>query len=354
MVYPDEKLKKILLISGITGAVYGAFRYLLPLVVPFLFAYGTALCLRPSVRWLHRRLYIPYRGRRFVVPETMIGAVELVAAMGVIACVLYLGGSRLYAQMEHLIVDIPRWISALDRILTELCRGIERTLGLRDGVLVRLTAEMIRELTETVRQATMPKLVTNTVSLVRSAVDIGIFFLIYTVASILFLGEMEEIREKRSRSMFFREFMVVGQRVGTVCAVWLKTQMVIIVITSVLCTVGLRLIGSSYALLAGIGIGLLDALPLFGTGAILIPWGIFMFLRRAWFEGAVLIGLYVVCYLVRQFLEVKIMGDKVGLSSLETLIAMYVGLQLFGLTGLLLGPVGLLIVRDLLELYTGE
>ena len=43
MVKPGRKLKKIILIAGITGAVYGGFRYLLPLVVPFLFAYGTAL-----------------------------------------------------------------------------------------------------------------------------------------------------------------------------------------------------------------------------------------------------------------------------------------------------------------------
>ena len=52
MVSPEKKLKKFLLILGITGAVYGAFRYLLPLVVPFLCAYGTALFLRPSVRFL--------------------------------------------------------------------------------------------------------------------------------------------------------------------------------------------------------------------------------------------------------------------------------------------------------------
>ena len=45
---PDKKLKRILLIIGITGAVYGVFRYLLPLVVPFLLAWGLALMLRPT------------------------------------------------------------------------------------------------------------------------------------------------------------------------------------------------------------------------------------------------------------------------------------------------------------------
>ncbi len=63
MVSPEKKLKKFLLILGITGAVYGAFRYLLPLVVPFLCAYGTALFLRPSVRFLSNRIAVPFRGR---------------------------------------------------------------------------------------------------------------------------------------------------------------------------------------------------------------------------------------------------------------------------------------------------
>ena len=60
MVSPEKKLKKFLLILGITGAVYGAFRYLLPLVIPFLCAYGTALFLRPSVRLLSNRIAVPF------------------------------------------------------------------------------------------------------------------------------------------------------------------------------------------------------------------------------------------------------------------------------------------------------
>ena len=48
------------------------------------------------------------------------------------------------------------------------------------------------------------------------------------------------------------------------------------------------------------------------------------------------------------------MGEKVGLSPIETLVSMYVGIQLFGLTGFLLGPLGLLVIEDLTELYWVE
>ena len=48
------------------------------------------------------------------------------------------------------------------------------------------------------------------------------------------------------------------------------------------------------------------------------------------------------------------MGKKMGLSPLETLVAIYVGLQLFGLFGFLLGPIGLLIIKDFVEEYGEE
>ena len=118
-----------------------------------------------------------------------------------------------------------------------------------------------------------------------------------------------------------------------------------------ICTAGLFLIGNPYSLLLGLGIGLLDALPFFGTGSVLIPYGIFLLVRREWGKAAIIIGMYAVCYLLREFLEAKLMGSRMGLSPLETFIAMYVGLELFGIAGFILGPMGLLLTRDLVDIY---
>ena len=62
-----------------------------------------------------------------------------------------------------------------------------------------------------------------------------------------------------------------------------------------------------------------------------------------------LLAIYIICYFLREMMEAKMMGDKVGLSPLETLISMYVGLQLFGLLGFLLGPIGLLLIEDIVQ-----
>lgn len=74
---PGKKLKKIFLILGITGAVYGGFKYLPPLVVPFLCAYLAALWMGPSVRYFERRLTIRLGGKERRIPAAVIGGVEL-------------------------------------------------------------------------------------------------------------------------------------------------------------------------------------------------------------------------------------------------------------------------------------
>lgn len=104
-----------------------------------------------------------------------------------------------------------------------------------------------------------------------------------------------------------------------------------------------------YYFLLGTGIGLLDALPVLGTGTVLIPWAAADFFMGNWKGGLALLVLYGVCYFLREILEARMMGSQVGLSPLENLMAMYVGLELFGIAGFFLGPLGLLLIEDLTE-----
>ena len=117
---------------------------------------------------------------------------------------------------------------------------------------------------------------------------------------------------------------------------------------------GLLLLGNSYFLLLGPVIGLVDALPVFGAGTVLIPWFLISFLQGRWGQGLALLFLYLVCYLLRQVAEARLMGGQVGLTALETLFSMYVGLRLFGIAGFLLGPIGFLMIEDLLRIYGGN
>lgn len=326
-------------------------KFLLPLVVPFLFAYGMALWLRPSVRYLERRLSWKVGGRRRHLPASVIGAVELTVILGVVAIAVYIGGSRMVWQLERLAEAIPEGILWLDSALTGICRSVERQLGMRQEVLVSFFREMIRELGNTVRQVSMPALMSNSMVFFSWAAEGLLMFFLFFVSTLMFLQEMDEIRERKNRSMFHREFALLGRRLLSVGSAWLKAEVILLVVTSVFCVLGLWLIGNPYALLVGIGIGMVDALPFIGAGIVLIPWGICLWVQKQWWSGCVLLVLYLLCYFIRQCLEARLMGSHVGLTPLETLAAMYVGMKLFGFVGFLLGPIGLLMIEDLVELY---
>ncbi len=354
MVNPEKKLKKILFILGIAGAVYLGFRYLLPLVVPFLLAYGTALWLRPSVRYFRRKIQWRFRGETKRISGTLIGAVEIIAILSVISGVCYVGGSLLISQIRGLTESIPRWLTWLDVKLTGVCRSAERVLGLRDEYLVSTVRETIREFGEALKQASMPAIMNNSMDVLRHAIEAIVVLVIFVIATLMFLQEMDEIRERKSNSIFHREFAIIGRRLVSVVSAWIKSEVVIISVTAILCSLGLFLIGNEYALLFGIVIGLVDALPFLGAGSILIPWSVALFVQKKWMQGSLLLVVYVVCYFIRQVLEARIMGNKVGLTPAETLVSMYVGLKLFGVAGFLLGPVGLLMIEDLVGLYWME
>lgn len=351
---PEKKLKKILFILGITGAVYGCFRYLLPLVIPFLIAWGLALLLGPSAVWIADRCRITVCGKKRGIPAGAVAAAELLAAAAALAAGLYCGGMRLCQEAGLLMNQIPVWISALDRLLTGWCHELERGLCLKDDFLVVLVREMLRGLLAAVKQTAMPYVMANSVTIFRWGIGTTVFFVILMVSTGLGVQEMDRWMNRFAGSVYRREFEIIGRRLRIVANAYLKTQGIIMLLTAVICMAGFWLLKNPYYILAGVGIGILDALPVFGTGTVLVPWAVLMFFTGRWGRGLALIALYLICYFLREILEAKMMGDKVGLSPLETLIAMYVGLKLFGIPGFLLGPVGILLICDFVKAWEEE
>lgn len=347
----SNKQKKAGLTAAVTAAVYLSFRYLLPLVFPFLAAYLMALFLRPSAEFLEKRLRISVRGRTVGVSIGVIGGVELVLLCLLFAGLLAAGGRRFMEELDRFLKELPGRMEELALGWEQLEQSAERMLHLPVGTIGEMVRGMGRQEGGQVKEILLPQLLQKSVpaaaGIVRGIVVVVLFF----IASILSLQEMDELRRRRFDSLFHREFFLIGRRLALTGSAWLKTQAVIFLMTSTLSVLGLLLIGNPYYILGGIGIGFLDALPIFGTGTALVPWSIFLLFKREWGHALILFGLYLLCYFLREFTEAHLMGKKMGLSPLETLAAIYVGLQLFGLFGFILGPIGLLIIKDFVEEY---
>ena len=127
---------------------------------------------------------------------------------------------------------------------------------------------------------------------------------------------------------------------------YLKAQAVIVLVVIALCVTGLWLMGNPYALLAGILIGLLDALPFIGTGTILLPWALIQVFRKEFFKAAACATLFLVANTAREVLEPKLLGKKLGVYPIVIAAAVYGGMYLYGAAGVVLGPLTLLIVAE--------
>lgn len=343
----NRKLKKLIRIAGAAGAVYGVFRYLLPLVAPFVFAWLTAVALKPLAYALAGKLRVRWRGKSFGISAGVAGLLELAAVMGIAGTLLYAGGQRLYEQASMFADQLPGWIGQLDQHLTRGCRQVERALSLRPDTMVCAARDMIKGLVNTVKQGAMPYVMGNSVSIARCFIRCCIIVVLYLIGVMLFLQEMDGWKEKMERSVYRDEFERVRKLLCMVGNAYVRTQGIIMLLTAAVCGAGFFLMGNSYYILAGAGIGILDALPVFGTGTVFIPWTIWCLARKRWGRGMAVFAIYLACYFLREILEARLMGRKVGLTCLETLASMYVGLQVFGVFGFLLGPAGLLIVKEM-------
>ena len=126
---------------------------------------------------------------------------------------------------------------------------------------------------------------------------------------------------------------------------YLRAQLILISITAIIVIIGLLLLGVDSAFAIGLMIGFVDLLPYLGVGIVMLPWAIYAYVTGNLALGVGLSILYAVILIARQILEPKVLASSIGLDPLAMLIGMFVGLQIFGVLGLIMGPV-LLVILD--------
>lgn len=118
-------------------------------------------------------------------------------------------------------------------------------------------------------------------------------------------------------------------------------------VTFLIVSAGLFLLSIDAPLVLGAVIAVVDALPVFGTGTVLIPWGLWSLLQGDTVLGVGLLILYGLAAATRTSLEPRLVGKQIGLHPLLALLSMYAGFQLFGIAGMILLPLLAILARQL-------
>jgi sporulation integral membrane protein YtvI len=120
---------------------------------------------------------------------------------------------------------------------------------------------------------------------------------------------------------------------------WLVAQMKLAALTFLVCLWGLLILGVPYGAVWAAVIAVVDAVPMLGSGLVLVPWSVVSFLSGRVGEGIGLLITFAAAFLLRTVLEPRLVGKQMGLDPLLTLVALYLGFQLGGVWGLIFAPI---------------
>lgn len=125
---------------------------------------------------------------------------------------------------------------------------------------------------------------------------------------------------------------------------FIRAQLILMFVTAVIVFIGLLILGVENSWMLAIVVGIAELLPYLGTGTILIPWFVYLFITGDISGGLGIAILYVIIVIIRQMLEPKILSTNMNLNPVAVLISLFAGLQMFGAFGLFLGPVILVLI----------
>jgi sporulation integral membrane protein YtvI len=331
---------KIFFALVIIMAIYLFFSRFLVYLLPFVLAWIIASLINPIVNLLDNKTKIP-RG--------IISALLVVLLVSIIILLSFLGVSRLITELSNMSAKLPQYFNMVRAIFDDLLsQGQNIYINLPDG-FTQLVDSSFDNLIRSV-MAAISNAIGKSLSIVTLFPKTLIFIIVTIMASYLISRDIKKIGEFISSQLpadFVVRLKTVELDLFKALGGFIRAQLTIMGITFIMTATGLYIIGIPYALTMALIIGLVDALPILGTGAIMVPWSLVNILTENYGIGFALLVLYAIIIITRQIIEPKIVGRNIGLHPLATLAALYIGIQLFGVIGVVLGPVIVILFKAL-------
>ena len=319
------------------------FPKLLGFFLPFVIGWLVAMIANPLVRFLEKKVKILRKHS---------SAIIIVVVIAAIVGVIYLLVSMLIRETKLLSDDLPNIIEQLGAQLSQLANKIRELSDDMPEPIQKLINNLIDSISRNLMEFE-PKEDFLTFSVASNlAQNIAEFFLtliITILSAYFFIAKRDEIMAGVKNIV--PNSVVVGWRFiyenfTKAVGGYFKAQFKIMLVLSIIMFIGFEILSVSYSFILALGIALLDFLPVFGTGAVLWPWALLDMLSGNYFRAIGLFVIYLVCQLLKQILQPKMVGDSIGISPLSTLVFLYIGYRLYGVVGMIIGvPVGMVIVN---------
>ncbi len=313
----------------IAGTVLGLFLlpYALNLFLPFILAFVVAVMCQKPLK------YLSGRG----MSRGISSALLVTALVSVLLFLLLFLIYQLALRVKSFLSSLPAFIAQAENSFSFLCKKfpVFKSYSLSD-----LTKNLF------------PNVSTKVFSFMSFLPSVLMFGIMFILSLFFFIKDYKKVtaflKEVLPPSVIKKILYLKNTVFDTVLS-YIKVQLIIMTITFLVVSLVLWFLKVDYPVVIGLITGLVDALPIFGTGIILIPWSVISFLRGDIYLGIGLIILQVIVFLARELAEPKLMSTHLGLHPILSLISLYIGLKYFGVLGAIITPVLMIIPVKLLR-----
>ena len=318
-----------------------AARYLLPVLMPFLVAFVLAFLIQRPAAWIARRLRAPKRRL-----SVLLLVLVYVAVFGV----AFSGGGRVFAVIREFVIDVPDiYRRDILPLLNYVLEGVAENLSEADPFVSAQIENSLQQAVQSIGQmvsglsVTLLQMVSEFITGVPSVL---IRVVLTVITSFYICSDYDRILAALWRLLpdrwqnLCRDIKQYGLNM---IRVYIRSYSLLFLLTFTELTIGFLIFQIPHSLLVAVLIAIFDILPVLGTGGVLIPWAVILAVIGNYPLAAGILILYVIITVVRNSVEPRIVGKQIGLHPLLTLIAMFTGVSLAGLPGLILLPMAVMI-----------
>ena len=338
----NNKPVKICLISA---GVWFFFRYLFTLAAPFMLAFLLITLCYPFLDRIQK--LVPIR-KKFLAVGIILPIIFTM--MGILWLIIVLG----CRQLEGLPAFCTQVSNQFQIFFHRCCSGLDGRFGWDGQQIERFVVERMTATMENVQEQVMPQILSSSYNCFKGLFSALGFLAITCIAAVLLEKEYVNIVETLKRSEEWHLVWAAVEGVLSYITTFLRAQGVLMLMISMLCSVGLSVVGIPGGIFFGILAGVLDVLPFIGTGIVLVPLSVWQLLNGQYLRMAVCLVLYVICIVIRELLEPKLIGRRIGIAPVFMLLGIYAGVKLFGVGGIIKGPLALIVIIEILKTKKGD
>lgn len=349
MVLPERGYKRHIVIFFyvivFSLAVFLLGSIIFKVLFPFVSAWLFTMALRPLCKKAHK----------------ITGISEKICSVAVCVCILLLLFSLVFLcifKLSAQIKELPKMISdtyaVISEKLDEICQKLGAYLPIENGIAKG--ADIIRSYIDSFAKTVVSALSEAAARAAKNLPSRVFALVIFIISCVYFSADLQKINSYLYSIMpkaVKKSGDTIKKRLSSVMVKYIKAHLIMILMTFLMVYIGLVIIGYKYAALLAAIISVLDFLPAIGLGTVFIPWAIVLFVLGNSASAIKLLILYGVCETVNQVFRPRIIGSQLGIHPLATLIGLYVGFKFFGILGMFLSPLAVILVKLALEYFMG-